>query len=884
MKLRIASKGIASLLALLLLNACGGGGGDGIGILDSTTSNYYYVGGYITGLEGSGVTIQLNGAIELPLTSNNRFNFAAMADSSAYSVSVMVQPTNPNQTCTVANGDGTIIGKNVTNVTVTCMPPSPSELPATFKRVITTNPGVTHSIALTQLVDVSYDIPGLPQWAALNTTSGRLTITPTSVGHQLYDVEMVDANGDSQRYVDALRISVYPASDVLEDYANTLTPEEIINVTSGADTILHTGPQFFHNPDKTSWTACLPYYPGYASNQQIMTVDLSDGTAKVNDTTSVPKDSWHMFKAVPGPGSITYVSAQGGGYEHLHQYDSSTHTFTYNIVDIRPDHRNATQRTKLVAGVNGRIYSFATMEAKSYGDKSVLEFDPDTNTTRFWGDIPSGTDVHPAGDVHGIAADMTHIYLTDNPYGVRTLRSINLATGEINILSAETGYTVYQRKYGVVLSRSSTWWWLYNGEMILASYGQLNESPPWGFDDTDLYKKSTHYLSVAELATKPIAIDESALIPIGDSTTGTLWYKDPTSSEPDAYVSADFPNIVKYTAGIKRVVGMNNGKILGAASGYAGYILYDPVSEQQEHFVPVDGRISNYGTCLDGEDLYVTGYFPGSTFRYNTNQSWDNAMTPAYDPNIDITYLNPKNLGGLGSVGNIGKAYSCSKGGDGLIYIAGENVRSGSGGGMATYNPQTEENLGIKADYESSDVRNVVSIGPYMITSSFAGDHSASIRVAVYDTILGSVVRKIYPTTAGGAIFNNAGRLAADINGEPYVYLYTTTDDNLNTRILKIDILTGDILFDRSYAVASHVGGYNDNGLSGLRMADDGFLYAYMGAYGRWVIRIDPETGDVEPFRVLTNNPSRFDLIGNELYMGGSSLRKISDFKVTYGF
>ncbi len=62
------------------------------------------------------------------------------------------------------------------------------------------------------------------------------------------------------------------------------------------------------------------------------------------------------------------------------------------------------------------------------------------------------------------------------------------------------------------------------------------------------------------------------------------------------------------------------------------------------------------------------------------------------------------------------------------------------------------------------------------------------------------------------------------------------------------------------------------------------FSNAYMTASGRWVIRIDPETGDVEPFKVLTRTPSRFDIVGNDLYMGGSSLRKISGFKVTYGF
>src|SRR5216684_379468 len=43
-----------------------------------------------------------------------------LADGSTYAVSVLAQPQG--QTCTVANGNGTISGANVTDVTVTCTP------------------------------------------------------------------------------------------------------------------------------------------------------------------------------------------------------------------------------------------------------------------------------------------------------------------------------------------------------------------------------------------------------------------------------------------------------------------------------------------------------------------------------------------------------------------------------------------------------------------------------------------------------------------------------------------------------------------------------------------------------------------------------------------
>jgi len=79
----------------------------------------YTVGGAVTGLAGS-VTLQNNGTDNLVRNADGSFTFAtALADSSAYAVTVLTQPTG--QTCTVANGSGTISGANVTNADVSCV-------------------------------------------------------------------------------------------------------------------------------------------------------------------------------------------------------------------------------------------------------------------------------------------------------------------------------------------------------------------------------------------------------------------------------------------------------------------------------------------------------------------------------------------------------------------------------------------------------------------------------------------------------------------------------------------------------------------------------------------------------------------------------------------
>jgi len=94
---------------LLGLAGCGGG----------TTAQ---VGGAITGL-GTGLTliVQNNNADNLSITANGAFAFATdLASAATYSVTVLTQPAG--QTCTVANGTGSIDGyaDSVNSVAITC--------------------------------------------------------------------------------------------------------------------------------------------------------------------------------------------------------------------------------------------------------------------------------------------------------------------------------------------------------------------------------------------------------------------------------------------------------------------------------------------------------------------------------------------------------------------------------------------------------------------------------------------------------------------------------------------------------------------------------------------------------------------------------------------
>jgi len=90
----------------------------------------YSLGGTVTGLAGSGLVIKdlISGATASP-GSDGAFTLsspASFVDRSPYDVIIATQPTNPDQSCTVSNGTGSVSEANVTNIAVSCASSVPS--------------------------------------------------------------------------------------------------------------------------------------------------------------------------------------------------------------------------------------------------------------------------------------------------------------------------------------------------------------------------------------------------------------------------------------------------------------------------------------------------------------------------------------------------------------------------------------------------------------------------------------------------------------------------------------------------------------------------------------------------------------------------------------
>ena len=84
-------------------------------------TNAYAIGGTVTGLGGAGLELSLNGGAPLPVSAAGTFAFpTTLRSGAAYVVTIVEQPEQQWQTCTLSNGSGTVAGAAVTDVQVNC--------------------------------------------------------------------------------------------------------------------------------------------------------------------------------------------------------------------------------------------------------------------------------------------------------------------------------------------------------------------------------------------------------------------------------------------------------------------------------------------------------------------------------------------------------------------------------------------------------------------------------------------------------------------------------------------------------------------------------------------------------------------------------------------
>jgi 6-phosphogluconolactonase (cycloisomerase 2 family) len=149
-------------------------------IVVSCADNAFAVGGTVAGLTGTGLVLQNNGGNDLTVATNGTFTFSnAVQNGAGFNVSVRTQPTStPTQTCSVANGTGTIASATVTNIVVDCHKPT-----ARFLYVPNTSANTVSGFSINASTGALTPIPGSP---FANAGAGPLTIAVHPSGSFLY--------------------------------------------------------------------------------------------------------------------------------------------------------------------------------------------------------------------------------------------------------------------------------------------------------------------------------------------------------------------------------------------------------------------------------------------------------------------------------------------------------------------------------------------------------------------------------------------------------------------------------------------------------------------------------------------------------------------------
>jgi hypothetical protein len=143
------------------------------------------IGGSVSGFSGgTGFALQDNGGDTLAISKNGAFTFPTLVPvNGAYNVTVSVQPSGPNQTCTVSQGVGTAT-TNVTSVSVVC--------PAVFHPIDVNVVGLLGNAGQQVLIDEGGDNLATPK-------NGRYTFATPIADGTPYDVAiLVNANTQPQ--------------------------------------------------------------------------------------------------------------------------------------------------------------------------------------------------------------------------------------------------------------------------------------------------------------------------------------------------------------------------------------------------------------------------------------------------------------------------------------------------------------------------------------------------------------------------------------------------------------------------------------------------------------------------------------------------------------
>lgn len=166
----------------------------------NSSAAQYSIGGTVSGLSGSGLSIALNSEESLEIYNDGSFTFSqTLTTANTYSVAITSHPSEPAQVCEINNASGSISNEDITNISINC---------------------IQHNVNLSWNENHESDLHGyyiyygehvdeLNNKIFVQSSNNKLTFTPSRSGDHYFSISALDASGNESTLSTAVFVEVY---------------------------------------------------------------------------------------------------------------------------------------------------------------------------------------------------------------------------------------------------------------------------------------------------------------------------------------------------------------------------------------------------------------------------------------------------------------------------------------------------------------------------------------------------------------------------------------------------------------------------------------------------------------------------------------------------
>ena len=629
------------------------------------------------------------------------------------------------------------------------------------------------------------------------------------------------------------------------------------------------------NPDGKTWDLLQVYFPSYGGPNTIVVVDLGSGQVKNIQTDR----GWnfHLCPTVIAPDGRLFISILDRRLrQKLCIYDPATNELTIDAVAMPEEILGETH--PLVLGTDAMIYAIGQHPDRS---ATAAQIDPDTLEVTAYGPIGPSHAPNACWGYSG-GADDRHIYIASGKipwylvaYDRETGESATLVEtepvgGYVSVKQGPDGCTATATRV-LDTDGERLEYWLHEGKAIPIR-DRAKDKPPWVADS-----------SAPDLPPVP-QINTGLAVPDVEGFA-ELWVRTeegkarapqdpPPSAKPEDLGWRRFRyQVPLYPHSIYRLQELPDGRLLGTAGAYEGNFIYDPVKGEGKHLGKIG--LSHYATALSGGKIYMSGYPTSPLYEYDPNEPWTAGVFDGSKaiPD-DAETANPRRLMYMGvqELAGTHKMYAAAVDNAGKVYFGGRWIRNGACGGLAWYDPNTEQAGGLwrpLSNYQvthmaaANDGRTIV-VSTRRVEDSVLGKPKPEQGALFFlDTATDELTGKLEPVTG----VKGTGPIAAVGGGR--VMGWTSSPDNPQASILYVvDVEGPRVVHRKSLPCPLPVAiGSNQQEAWDFRIGPDGMVWTFMGGA---MVRIDPAGATVHALGRLST-PGRIAFSKGKVFLGGTT-------------